>query len=128
MAHPSQEIFTAIRKISKDLHFETYDGFLPDAAAPYPFVWIGENSTQDMSNKSGIFGQVRQSVHVWHNDEEQRGIVSDMMLQIQTEARKLRATPHFYITVRGMSSNIITDRTTGRPLYHGILDIVIDFN
>jgi hypothetical protein len=128
VAHPSQEIYTAIRGIAKGLGYDVYDGAMPDETVPYPFVYIGEASMTDLSNKSAIFGRVRQSVHVWHDDLDQRGTVTSIMLAIHQEAHRLRATPHFFVTVRTIDQSVIVDSSTGRKLYHGIVDIVLDFN
>lgn len=128
MAHPSQEIYTAIRKVAKDTGHDVYDGAMPDEVVPYPFYFLGEQDTQDIANKSDIFGRVRTSVHVWHDDMDQRGIVSDMMLDIQQGARNLKATPHFYVSVRTVDQRLFVDASTSRKLYHGIVDIVLDFN
>ena len=127
MPSPQQEIFMAIRGICTKLGYTVYDYLPPDGVA-YPFVFVGEQYSNDQANKSAVFGTVNQTVHIYHNDYKKRGTTTTMMDAIKTEIRKLKSTPHFYVRVRSMDDQILTDNTTATPLLHGVIEIAIQFN
>ena len=69
---PQQELYTALRNSLKQ-SYDTYDGALPPAGTPYPFVYLGETTLQDdYGNKTAIFAEVSITVHVWHNNFNKR--------------------------------------------------------
>ncbi len=126
MINPGQEIFTKIMSISKDLGYKTYD-YLPGEVG-YPFVFIGEQFSQDIPNKSAVFGTIQQRIHVY-GYSTQRGTVSSMMDEILRECRKLESTNHFYVSItQNVSQQIIPDNSTNTPLNHGILEVEFKFN
>ena len=124
---PQQEIFTAIRGICTKLGYTVYDYLPPDGVA-YPFVFVGEQYSNDQANKSAVFGTVNQTVHIYHDDYKKRGTTTTMMDAIKTEVRKLKSTPHFHVRVRSVDDQILTDNTTDTPLLHGVIEIAIQFN
>ena len=124
---PQQEIFTAIRGICTKLGYTVYDYLPPDGVA-YPFVFVGEQYSNDQANKSAVFGTVNQTVHIYHDDYNKRGTTTTMMDAIKTEVRKLKSTPHFHVRVRSVDDQILTDNTTDTPLLHGVIEIAIQFN
>ena len=77
MPSPQQEIFTAIRGICTKLGYTVYDYLPPDGVA-YPFVFVGEQYSNDQANKSAVFGTVNQTVHIlpqrlqktWHDNND----------------------------------------------------------
>ena len=102
--------------------------YLPPEGTAYPFVFVGEQYSNDQANKSAVFGTVNQTVHIYHNDYKKRGTTTTMMDAIKTEVRKLKSTPHFYVRVRSMDDQILTDNTTATPLLHGVIEIALQFN
>lgn len=124
---PQQEIFVAIKGICVSLGYTVYDYLPPDGVA-YPFVFVGEQYSNDRANKSAVFGTVNQTVHVYHNDYKKRGTTTNMMDAIKAEVRKLKSTPHFYVRVRNISDQVLTDNTTATPLLHGVIEIELQFN
>ena len=67
---PQQEIFTALLVLIIALGYDVYDGFLPPEDTPYPFVYLGDSQQTDTANKSAVFGNVHQTIHIWHIDIE----------------------------------------------------------
>lgn len=124
---PQQEIFTAIRGICTTLGYTVYDYLPPDGTA-YPFVFVGEQFSNDQANKSAVFGTVNQTVHIYHNDYKKRGTTTTMMDAIKAEVRKLASTPHFRIRVKNISDQVLPDNTTATPLLHGVIEIEMKFN
>ena len=125
---PQQEIFTAIMKNLKAKGYGVYDGFLPPADTPYPFVYIGDSQQIDDANKSAVFGSVYQTIHIWHNNPKERGTVSAMLLDAKTVCREIRHTANFSWTVRNITQRIIPDNTTKSPLLHGVLEVEFYFS
>ena len=75
---PQQELFTKLLTEIKALGYDVYDGFLPPDGTPYPFVYLADSQQTDDANKTAVFGNVYQTIHVWHNNPRQRGTVSKM--------------------------------------------------
>ena len=119
---PQQELFTELLVNLKKEGFDVYDGFLPPESTPYPFYYLGDNQQTDDANKSAVFGNVHQTIHVWHNNPKQRGTVSVMLLTAKNVCRKVGRTANFSWHLRGVSQRIIPDNTTKTPLLHGILE------
>lgn len=117
-----QELFTHLKLNIEALGYAVYDGALPPADTPYPFVYLGEFRQTDRETKSQAYGNVYPMIHVWHNNPMERGTVSDMCLQIKHVCRALQRTPSYAWSVRNVTSRIINDTTTKAPLMHGIID------
>lgn len=63
---PQQELFTAVLvELRKRYPDQVYDTFLPPEGTPYPFVYLADNQQVDVQNKTAIFGNVSQTIHVW---------------------------------------------------------------
>lgn len=124
MAIPQQELFTAIRgicvsRLGGDHVFEV----LPPDGTPYPFIYVGEQgSVDDLSNKTVVFAEVRQTIHVFHNDMRRRGDVSAVMDDLLTELRRFEYTKTFRWRLTSVSSEIRVE-TVGEKVLHGILDV-----
>lgn len=129
MLSPQQEIFTAVRGICVNLFgaSNVFD-YLPEDGTPYPFVFIGEQLSNDQRNKSAVFGTVTQTVHVYHDDYKKRGSTTSMVMAIQEAVRALKSTAHFYLDVRSINGQVLPDNTTATPLLHGIIEIEFHFN
>ena len=128
MRDPQQELFTALYIGLKAKGYDVYDGVLPPEDTPYPFVYLGDSQQIDDANKSAVFGNVYQTIHIWHNNPKQRGTVSSMLLDIKAECRKIGKTENFSWAVRNMTQRIIPDTTTKTPLLQGVLEVEWHFS
>lgn len=126
---PQQELFTELRTRLLRLYPDhVYDGALPDASTPYPFLYLGESTADDDANKSAVFGEVTQSVHVWMADVKKRGTLSSMMLDVKKAARAISRTKNFQWQVSGIHQAILPDKTTKTPLLHGVVEMTFSFS
>lgn len=128
MLDPQQELFTRLYLDLKELGYDVYDGILPPEGTPYPFIYLADNQLIDDANKSAVFGNVTQTIHVWHNNPMQRGTVSAMLLEIKQVCRKIEHTNNFAWHVVGVSQNILPDNSTKTPLLHGVLTVEWKFS
>ena len=128
MLDPQQELFTRLKLDLEALGYDVYDGFLPPEDTAYPFVYLADNQLDDIANKSAVFGEVSQTIHVWHSNPKQRGTVSQMLLNIKTTCRKIEHTNNFTWLVGSISQQILPDNTTKTPLLHGILTVGYKFS
>lgn len=123
---PQQELFTRLLIDLKAKGYDVYDGALPPEDTPYPFVYLADSQLIDEENKTAVFGNVSQTIHVWHSNFQQRGTVSQMLLDIKNICRRIDKTKNFSWSVRNVNQRIITDTTTKRPLLHAVL--IVEFN
>ena len=125
---PQQELFTELLTEIKKSGYDVYDGFLPPDGTPYPFIYLADSQQSDDANKTAVFGNVYQTIHVWHNNPRQRGTVSKMLLAIKSACRRLDHTENFAWNVRNVNQRILPDTTTKHPLLHGLLEIEFSFS
>ena len=126
---PQQELFTDLLVRIKKMGYDVYDGSLPPESAPYPFVYLADSQlVDDMRYKDAVFGNVFQTVHVWHNNPRKRGTVSAMLLAIKEAARSIEYTNRFYWELRNVTQRILADDSTDRTLLHAILELEFKFN
>lgn len=116
-----QELFTALKLALEALGYDVYDGALPPDNTPYPFIYLGEFQQTDTERKNAVTGTVYPTIDVWHNNWEERGTVSKMLLDIKTVCRNLEHTTNFAWLVRNVNSRILADNTTNTPLLHGVV-------
>lgn len=125
---PQQEIFTRLKIELEAKGYDVYDGFLPPANTPYPFVYLGDFQQNDTATKNAVYGSVFPVIHVWHNNPKQRGTVSQMLLDIKTICRAIDHTANYAWAVRGVTNRIIPDNTTKVPLLHGVVEAEFIFS
>ena len=125
---PQQELFTALKISLEEQGLDVYDSVLPPENTPYPFVYLGDCQQVDDANKNAVFGNVYQTIHVWHNNPKQRGTVSEILLKIKTVCRELEHTPNFMFMLTNASQQILSDTTTKTPLLHGVIEIEWKFS
>lgn len=125
---PQQELFTKIKIEIEALGYDVYDGMLPPEDTPYPFVYLGDCRQDDDTNKSAVFGNVYQTIHVWSNNPSNRGTVSSMLLAIKKVCRKIEHTDKFAWLLRNVNQRIIIDTTTKTPLLHGVIEVEYKFS
>jgi hypothetical protein len=128
MYDPQQEMFSKLKKELEAKGFAVYDGCLPPEGTPYPFVYLGDSRQTDDDNKTAVFGDVYQTIHVWHNNHRQRGTVSQILLEIKLSCRMISHTDHFAWDVRNITQQIFPDNTTNQPLLHGVLNVEWKFS
>lgn len=125
---PQQELFSELLLKMKELGYDVYDTFLPPKGTPYPFIYLADSQQTDTPNKTTVFGNVSQTIHIWHNNPRQRGTVSKMLLDIKKICYKLEHTENFAWMVRDVNQRILPDNTTKTPLLHGLLEVEFKFS
>ena len=125
---PQQELFTELLLRLKEKGYDVYDTFLPPEGTPYPFIYLADSQQTDDSTKTAIFGNVYQTIHVWHNNPRQRGTVSGILLDIKEICYRLEHTANFAWMVQNMNQRILPDNTTKTPLLHGLLEVEFKFS
>ncbi len=125
---PQQELFTELLLRLKEKGYDVYDTFLPPEGTPYPFIYLADSQQTDDSNKTAIFGNVYQTINVWHNNPRQRGTVSGILLDIKEICYRLEHTANFAWMVQNMNQRILPDNTTKTPLLHGLLEVEFKFS
>ena len=125
---PQQELFSELLLKMKELGYDVYDTFLPPKGTPYPFIYLADSRQTDTRNKTAVFGNVSQTIHIWHNNPRQRGAVSKMLLDIKKICYKLEHTENFAWMVRDVNQRILPDNTTKTPLLHGLLEVEFKFS
>ena len=118
-----QELFTAYKLGIEARGYTVFDGVLPPANTPYPFVYMGDFRQTDKEHKNAVTGIVYPTIHVWHNNPRQRGTVSRMLAEIKAVCRSIDHTDNFAWVIRNVNSQIIPDNTTKSPLLHGIVEL-----
>ena len=111
-----QELFTYFKT-----QLNAYDGHLPPKGTPYPFYYLADTRQQFGASKSQDYGYVTLVVHIWHNNEKERGTVSEMMNTVLNTAGNLTETSTFkWSLIRNETEQqILADNTTTPPLMHG---------
>lgn len=125
---PQQELFTRLKLDLEGLGYDVYDGFLPPENTLYPFIYLGDFQQVDTANKTAVFGSVHPTIHVWSNTPQNRGTVSQMLLDIKTACRKIAHTQNFGWFLVGVNQRILTDTTTRTPLLHGVIQAEFRFS
>lgn len=125
---PQQELFTELLMQLKNIGYDVYDTFLPPEDTPYPFLYLADSQQIDNQNKTAVFGNVYQTIHVWHNNPKQRGTVSKMLLDVKKVCYQLEHTTSFAWMIRNVDQRILPDNTTKTPLLHGLLEVEFSFS
>lgn len=125
---PQQELFTELLLKTKELGYDVYDTFLPPEDTPYPFIYLADSRQTDDPNKTAVFGNVYQTIHVWHNNPKKRGTVSKMLLDVKKVCYRLEHTENFAWMVQNINQRILPDNTTKTPLLHGLLEVEFKFS
>lgn len=126
MKSPQQAIYDAVFKTSVDLGYDTYN-YLPPKDVSLPFVYVGEQFSQDEVTKTFIYGNVQQTINVYGNVDDRRQ-VSDMVNALKYELRRLTKTNNYYITVKSINDEVLTEDVSDQKLYRGIIEVEFRFN
>ena len=110
-----------------------FDGFMPSEGTPYPFIYLADSQqTDDYSNKTAIFNNVYQTIHIWNDSPKKRGTVSNIALKIKNITRRLEYTTNYKWEIRNIEQRILEDTTKQKslvdtadstPLMHVILEL-----
>ena len=101
-----------------------FDGFMPPEKTTYPFIYLADSQqTDDYSNKTAIFNNVYQTIHIWNDSPKKRGTVSNMALKIKNIVRRLEYTSNYKWEIRNIEQRILEDTTTKTPLMHVVLEL-----
>ena len=125
---PQKEIFSRLHFDISSKGYDVYDGYLPPENTPYPFVYMGDMQQTDDANKTAVFGNVYQTIHVWSNKPQNRGALSKIMLEIKKSCRNIDKARNFSWFVKNVTQRIIPDNTTKTPLLHGVLEVEFRFS
>jgi hypothetical protein len=125
---PQQEIFTAYKLALEAKGYDVYDGALPPENTPYPFIYLGDFRESDSQLKNAVVGYVYPTIHVWHNNTNQRGTVSRIVLDVKKTIMGTDKTANFGWLLQSLDSQIIPDTTTTMPLLHGIIEAGLKFS
>lgn len=111
-----QELFTYFKT-----QLNAYDGQLPPKDTEYPFYYLDETRQQLGSAKSHDYGYVTFVIHIWHDNQKQRGTLSEMMGNVLDVAGSLKETSNYkWSLIRNETEQqILADNTTTPPLMHG---------
>lgn len=121
-----QKFFTALKLRLEALGFDVYDEGLPPEGTPYPFVYLGDSQQNDTPTKGAMVGNVRQTIHIWHNNPKQRGTVSAMMLAVKKAIVEIESASPWIVV--GIGQTIFEDKTTKTPLLHGVVTPEIKYS
>lgn len=122
---PQQELFSYLLvTLKKEYSDMVFDGFMPPEETPYPFIYLADSQqTDDYSNKTAIFNNVYQTIHIWNDSPKKRGTVSNMALKIKNIVRRLEYTSNYKWEIRNIEQRILEDATTKTPLMHVVLEL-----
>lgn len=123
---PQQQLFNAIYIASLDLGYDTFD-YLPPSSQSLPFVHLGEQFSQDRFTKFVVFGDVQQTISIYHEKTGRPELVK-MVLDLKKELRKIKKTHDFEWELRELSDRIIDDTTDNIPLKRAIIEVNYTFN
>lgn len=101
--------------------YSVYDGALPPENTKYPFIYMGDFRQLDTLYKNAVTGSVYPTIHIWHNDEKQRGTVSNMLLDVKKVIYQTEKTANYSWIPQSVETDIRPDKTTKTPLLHGIV-------
>lgn len=123
---PQAQIYDAVFLVAYNLGYSVFD-YLPADKVGYPFVFAGEYFSNDRKTKSIKYGNVVQTVHIYHTHKGRRELTT-MIDKIKAECEKLKRTENFYITCKDTSDQVMLDNSTSEALLHGILEVEFQFH
>lgn len=131
---PQQQIFDEIFTLSMSLGFDTYE-YLPAEGISYPFVFVGEQFSNDKRTKRHLYGEVIQSVHIYailKTSDQPQGInrveITDMIERLKEAMRSIRRTDGFYVRPHLFEDQTLLDTTTNVTLLHGVVEAGFTFH
>lgn len=123
------ELFVFFKTQLEKLGYRVYDGELPDINTKYPFIYLGDvSSNSSRKVKNAIHsGNATINIHIWVGSVKQRGTLSAIADQVSRLGRSLRETKTYSINYRSDSFMSVADTSTGTALLHGVVSFSYDF-
>lgn len=124
-----QEFFMALRQALKNKGYKVYDGALPPANTPYPFIYMAGSWNNPTDIKRGDLGRLTQIVQVW-GTYKMRGTISAISEEVLKTARAIQTTDTFAYSVRlnETEQQILEDNTTNTPLMQGYTSLRVQYS
>lgn len=95
-------------------------GYVPHSRTPdepeYPYIVLGEQFSQNIrTSKDSLNKDTQVTLHVWHNDWDNRGTLTELMYDIEKGIIRT-----FGVRGDNISTQLVDDPNTN--LIHGILE------
>lgn len=120
MSEPFLELYEKAFEVSKSLGYPVFD-HLPDRAE-YPFIFVGEQFSDEEATKQRDLGDSNLIIHVFHEHTERRE-VNKIVNDLLTALKGVRETGEYTWAVRKVKHQVYGDGTESNPLFHGYIDI-----
>ena len=125
MNNPYNEIFQTVIELSKKKGYDTFD-YLPDENQSYPFVFVGNQQNTDIPTKGRTLGTTHIQVDVYA-EFNHRSEVLNIMDDLQATVINCQKTDNFKYQVTNTNQQMIADQSTYIPLWHGVLELDIQY-
>ena len=125
MSNQYNEIFQTVIELSKKQGYDTFD-YLPDESQSYPFVFVGNQQNTDIQTKGRTLGTTHIQIDV-DAEFNHRSEVLDIMDDLQATVINYQHTDNFKYQVTNTSQQMIADQSTDSPLWHGVLELDIQY-
>ncbi|KMK52889.1 hypothetical protein FEFB_13620 [Fructobacillus sp. EFB-N1] len=125
MSNPYNEIFQTVIELSKKQGYDTFD-YLPDESQSYPFVFVGNQQNTDIPTKGRTLGTTHIQVDVYA-EFNHRSEVLEIMDDLQATVINYQHTDNFKYQVTNTNQQMIADQSTDIPLWHGVLELDIQY-
>lgn len=119
LLNPTGELTNALSEVLPKLGEDTYY-FLPQEEVEYPFIVIGEQTTNGVHTKERPLVTVQQVIHVFGMANELPR-VQELMNLIEATVHNLQETENFKWANKKDESVLLIDDTTKDQLWHGVL-------
>lgn len=125
MSNPYNEIFQTVIELSKKQGYDTFD-YLPDESQSYPFVFVGNQQNTDIPTKGRTLGTTHIQIDVYA-EFNHRSEVLNIMDDLQATVINCQKTDNFKYQVTNTNQQMIADQSTDIPLWHGVLELDIQY-
>lgn len=125
MNNPYNEIFQTVIERSRKKGYDTFD-YLPDENQSYPFVFVGNQQNTDIPTKGRTLGTTHIQVDVYA-EFNYRSEVMNIMDDLQAAVIDCQRTENFKYQVTNTNQQMIADQSTDIPLWHGVLELDIQY-
>lgn len=125
MNNPYNEIFQTVIELSRKKGYDTFD-YLPDENQSYPFVFVGNQQNTDIPTKGRTLGTTHIQIDVYA-EFNHRSEVLEIMDDLQATVINYQHTDNFTYQVTNTNQQMIADQSTDIPLWHGVLELDIQY-
>lgn len=120
MITPNHAIFRQIFIECLQETKHTFD-YLPASNTPYPFVYIGENSSVNTINFD-VYGDTDITIHIYGLRSD-RTAIDDLTVDILSRISQITTAFGYFFTFKTCSQQDALDTTDVQPLIHRVLDV-----